>query len=72
MERVLTVAIDVPAGVTAETCTAGCKTAGFAIAGLEGTNLELLFDDSSVNSFLLSKMVKNAVRIFPLHLTLIY
>lgn len=45
LERVLTVAIDVPAGVKAETCTAGCQTAGFDIAGLEGMNLELLFND---------------------------
>ncbi|KAE9409012.1 WSC-domain-containing protein [Gymnopus androsaceus JB14] len=35
LERVLSEVIDVPAGVTAETCTAGCQTAGFTIAGLE-------------------------------------
>lgn len=27
--------LDVPAGVSAETCTAACKAAGFPLAGLE-------------------------------------
>ncbi|KIK64395.1 hypothetical protein GYMLUDRAFT_161073 [Collybiopsis luxurians FD-317 M1] len=34
-DRVLAAGIDIPAGVTAETCTATCHTAGFAVAGLE-------------------------------------
>ena len=34
-DRVLAAGIDVPAGVTAETCTATCQTAGFSVAGLE-------------------------------------
>ncbi|KAF9061643.1 WSC domain-containing protein [Rhodocollybia butyracea] len=34
-ERVLTVAIDIPAGVTAESCLPACQTEGFVIAGLE-------------------------------------
>jgi hypothetical protein len=27
--------VDVPSGVSAETCTAACKAAGFTLAGLE-------------------------------------